>query len=320
MSDSEEFEVTAKPDSLTLKAKGGAAGRLAHQVADVLSPFSGFLGAAGDRIEQYRMLRREAAAAALLRARELKTNGGDKPHLISQKVLAPWLEGASTEDIDSENLLEVWARILAKSPEEFDASYLRYIEVTKNIGAKEAEFFQSFMGNYVSAQIPEGFFKDTGLGTKSHNRAASENSNFLHKFAEAIFEDDGDLRNSSNLRDLIAEINGLIIGQIVHFMSLDNRHKDDGPDDEDGIRVATWFNWDHPKQVEIEILRQVGLVKIDSLRDQVGINRKSNKKSDSGPVISIEVMQPTALGCSFYFGIIESGKEKEMKTLIDQWD
>ena len=203
MSEQEEFEVTAKPDSLSLKAKGGAAGRLAHQVADVLSPFSGLLGAAGDRIDQYRMLRREAAAAALIRARELMKIEGDEPHQIPQKLLAPWLEGASTEDVDSENLLEVWALILAKSPKDFDATCLRYVEITKNIGPKEATFFQSFMGNYVSTQIPEGFFKDIGLGTKSHNIAASENQNLLHQFSEAILDEQGNLAGSSKLQDEI---------------------------------------------------------------------------------------------------------------------
>ena len=304
MTESDEIEVTAKPDSFCLKAKGGAASRLGHQIADVISPFSGLLGAIGDHVDQYRMLRKEAAAAALLRARELKLLAGEQPHPVSQKILAPWLEGASTEDLGTENLLELWARILAKSPEEVDAAFLRYIDITKNIGPKEAEFFQEFMGHYVSTQIPEGFFSDTSLGTKNHNLAATENGNRLVDFGRTIFDADGELLRAYDLTGKIEAINSLLVGQVVHFMALPKRNESAPNDTQDHVPHLEWIDWDHPKSSEIEILRLIGLVRTSDARDRARLQQ--------GPVIALQVLEPTALGCSFYFGIIASeGKGRQ---------
>jgi hypothetical protein len=134
----DKLELELSQEGGRISASGSGASRLVHALADFVSPVTQGLGAIGDSVEVYRIHRRLSAIAALERAKELIEQEGKKPHPVSPKILTPWLEGASSEDLHGDNIIELWARILAASPEQFDSSIVAFIDVCRHIGPKEA--------------------------------------------------------------------------------------------------------------------------------------------------------------------------------------
>ncbi len=287
----QEIEVSAKADSLTVKAKGRAAGRLADQLADIISPFSGVLGAAGDRVQEYRIFRREAAAAALLRARQIREEHGVLSHRVSPKLLAPWLEGASSEDLGGENIVELWARILATAGEGFDARTLRYVDIAKSIGPKEASFFQTMMENYKKTQIPDAFLNKVGLDSPNANYAASENQTAIYRLINDLFTESG---NSITRDQLVCEIEGLNTKIVGHVDSFVVGRKRNGPSGSDKPEFEL-IQWETPNREQVEVLKLVGLLTEVT---------NGQTKADSGRMVSFTYLNPTRLGCALYFEVL----------------
>jgi hypothetical protein len=148
----DRFRVKAGTDAVEVEASGNAASRLANSLADALSPFTGLLGAAGDELHYFRIARREKALSTVMRAKRLRETYGIPERPVSPKILAPWLEGASLEDDGKNDISEIWARLLATSPEEFSAEYAYFIDILRKIGAEDARTLIALgKGSYLEA-------------------------------------------------------------------------------------------------------------------------------------------------------------------------
>ena len=85
--------------------------------------------------------------------------------------MSSWVEGVSAEDLTHKNIINLWAEILARSPEAFDSKYAAAIDIFKKIGAEEAELL-SALRSWFDPQ--EGFFQ--------HHRIANENEKTLRQY------------------------------------------------------------------------------------------------------------------------------------------
>lgn len=137
------LRLKVEKNSLEIESKGDQTKRISNALMDAISPFTGLLGAAGDELHYFRIARREKVLSTILRAREIRETHGIPHRKVSPKLLAPWLEYASLEDDSTSDISEMWARILATAPTEFDAQYAYFIDVLKKFGAKEALLLQS---------------------------------------------------------------------------------------------------------------------------------------------------------------------------------
>jgi len=112
--------------------------QISQYAADAIGIVGEPLGLVKDKLAAFRINQAEAAAVAMQRAQEIKKEANEEIKPVSQKFLANWIEGASQEEVTSENLLELWATLLANSPSKFDARFLAYNEVLRKIGPREA--------------------------------------------------------------------------------------------------------------------------------------------------------------------------------------
>lgn len=144
---SDPFEVEVKKGTFSLSVKGlKPMAQVGQYLADAVGVVGEPLGIVKDSLANYRVYRQEAALLALKRGQEIADEKGETIKNISPKVLAPWLEGASSEDPRKENLLELWATLLACEKDEFDPTTIAFMTILKSIGPKEAEI----MANLVS--------------------------------------------------------------------------------------------------------------------------------------------------------------------------
>ncbi len=154
ISQPEPFELEVQSSSFSLKIRGF---RPIAQVGAYLADFIGLIGepagAATDALKRFRIHRAESAAAAMLRAKQIAADRGETIGAVSPKILAPWIEGASLEEIDDENILELWAQILAASDGTFDPVLAALIELASKIGPREALLLRDFF----TADLPCGF-------------------------------------------------------------------------------------------------------------------------------------------------------------------
>lgn len=141
----EEMKISLGNNSISLRIEAGTIARLSGALVDLISSFSETFGVAGDAVGRYRLAKREAAAATLMRAQELRLGTSREGQKVAQKILDPIMEGASREDLGENNVLELWARVLSKSPTQFDSKFAIFADILGKIGPDEAEFFIEFM-------------------------------------------------------------------------------------------------------------------------------------------------------------------------------
>jgi hypothetical protein len=150
--DSLKVEVSAS--SFALEAKGDAASRATHALLDLVSPFTNAMGWVGEQLSYARKL--AAIRAASQAAKKLREEGISEAK-IPPKVFLPWLEGASLETDEVENLSEAWAGLFVRAAKSSDAVTLSYIETLKKLGKPEAELLQ-FFATDTSPFYSEGFY------------------------------------------------------------------------------------------------------------------------------------------------------------------
>ena len=142
----EPFELEVSKGSFQLKVKGfKPLAQVTQYVADFVGIVGEPVGTLTDTLRNYRIHRAESAAAAMLRAKQIAAEQGRRLPAVSPKMLSPWIEGASSEDLSSENILELWARLLASATAEFDPVLLAFIEICKKIGPREAKTLSSLI-------------------------------------------------------------------------------------------------------------------------------------------------------------------------------
>ncbi len=147
MSDTEPFELEVQSSGFSIKVRGfKPIAQVSQYLADSVGLLGEPLGTAKDALSRFRIHRAEAAVAAMQRAQDVaKSQGLEIPSDISPKFLAPWLEGASSEDLSEENILEIWAQVLASSPANFSAIHLAMVDVCRRIGPAEADYISKIV-------------------------------------------------------------------------------------------------------------------------------------------------------------------------------
>jgi len=155
----DKIKTKASAAGVEIEAAGGGAARLTNALADALSPFTQPMGLLGDEIESFRIHRRIKAIETLKRASELQEEIGIEPHPVSPKLLSNWIEKASLESDDDQSLSELYALLLAKSPEDFSPIHALCIDILGKIGPLEARVFQKICENKSDKSWPkEGIY------------------------------------------------------------------------------------------------------------------------------------------------------------------
>ncbi len=109
-----KVEASAKIEIKT-EIPSDASGRLAHAVADAVSPITELLGMAGDAVRTARIHRRIVAAKVIREAEAQLEFSGAKVHPVPLKIAVPLLEHASQEEPDDDIMIRLWAQLLASS-------------------------------------------------------------------------------------------------------------------------------------------------------------------------------------------------------------
>jgi hypothetical protein len=100
-------------------------GRLVDTLTDIISPFSEARALKADHI---RIQREETAIKIAKLARERAVVDG-RINSVPLKFIVPFLEKASLEDPDDEDMINLWANLLASSSRGFDAPMYRFVNV-----------------------------------------------------------------------------------------------------------------------------------------------------------------------------------------------
>ena len=196
----DEFEISASDKGVSAKVKGGAASRLGHALADVVSPASKLLGLVGDQFEYLRIYQAHSFSTVMKRVEEKAAQRNITAKPVPLKLGVQWAEGASLEDVDNEdNLSELWAELLLSSAENSISGSLFFVRVLKEITKKEAKLLKRFVfgGKGKYAGDPLEHVKESDLNWQV---LSSQLKNFNTSVGEANFEVVIDSVISSNER------------------------------------------------------------------------------------------------------------------------
>jgi hypothetical protein len=134
---SDSFELSVQKDGLSVGTKGGAATRLANVVADLASPFSEGFGALGDVIHYYRQ---DMAIRSLKRAKELAILAEINVKPVPPKFLVDWVEKASLEMPEDNDLTNMWAALLLTAGETKSSTVYHFKRILSELTARHVQF------------------------------------------------------------------------------------------------------------------------------------------------------------------------------------
>jgi hypothetical protein len=134
--------VSVSGTSLQIQGMTGV-GRIVDYLADVVGLIGEPIGYVTDSIRAFRIHRAQSVAAAMLRAKQICDEENRPFPKVPPKLLAPWIEGVSQEDMSSENIGELWAQLLSRSPDKFDSMFAASVDVLSRLGPGEARELQN---------------------------------------------------------------------------------------------------------------------------------------------------------------------------------
>jgi hypothetical protein len=238
--DSLKVEVSAS--SFALEAKGDAASRATHALLDLVSPFTNAMGWVGEQLSHARKL--AAIRAAAQAAKKLREEGISDAK-IPPKVFLPWLEGASLETDEMENLSEAWAGLFVRAAKSSDAVTISYIETLKKLGKPEAELLQFF------ATDTSPFYSESFYGEKMIH-IFSESNPLRHNLIRKLEEVLGNKPTVGSMKELMEHFGIQGMCQVIFFST------------GDANMVATQF-FEENEHV-IANLEHLGLISVSSAR------------------------------------------------------
>ncbi len=126
----------------SINIPGDGLPRIFDYAADVIGLIGEPAGIISDNFRAFREKRRIALQLTLARAAQMSNDMAfiEKKPL---KLLAPIFDGMSREDIEGENLSEIWAKFLVNCPDTFDSIAAAAIDCLSRIGLREAQLLQS---------------------------------------------------------------------------------------------------------------------------------------------------------------------------------
>lgn len=158
-------EISIGKGGFSFKTDGEASERLANAALDFLSPLTEGAGFLGTKLRGYRM---EAALNATLKAKQICEENNLKIKPVQPKFLLQWIEGASLEDIESEeNLSEIWAELLVSASQKNTNNHLIYIDILKKLSSEHLDHLSHMLqgkdGVCISASKVSSFIMGLNL-------------------------------------------------------------------------------------------------------------------------------------------------------------
>jgi hypothetical protein len=135
---------------------------IAKALSKVISPLTGGItkelsGYLGDQI---RFMRWKSAIHIVKRARLFCDEENLAPERIPIKFLVPFLEGASFEDVGSDqSIADMWSSLLGAAVTGYQARHAVYVDILKKLSTKEASYFRSLH----SLIMKEDIYQDDGF-------------------------------------------------------------------------------------------------------------------------------------------------------------
>jgi hypothetical protein len=274
----EEPALEIEKGTFSLRLKGSPAiVQISQYAADAIGVIGEPLGVIKDSLKSYRINRAESVAIALQRARMIREQQQKSIGPVSQKYLANWIEGASSEDANGPNILELWARLLASSNFEFDSKLLAYNDVLRKIGPLEAKLISTLLRpSNLSGLISDGDSirrHATSDECKIRSReVANLAANYLAGFLNNQSEPSTIFDNRKRLHGCRLLINSAMSGKCIR-LSISHGSG--------GIGVGSTKGFD--------VLEHAGVIAIDGVRVTQGDIR-----------VEVDYCWPTSIGLGMY--------------------
>lgn len=275
MSSDGKIEVGVGSAKIVASGKGLAS--VGKTFSDLLSPFSEGFGLIGDHIRLYR---ERSVQKVLEKASDIALERDEPVRPVHPKNLVPLIENASLESQESNELLDLWARLLLSGDVNFDAELAVFSDTLKRIGKIEADILKSIVLD--DEKYPDSSFEDLDL-----------------HYDELHFQDSMRLLNTIENKDEFKRISkeifdksdNITYGQIMYIGEIGAQSRP----------MRTYFHEIYLEHdVSIRILEKEGLVRI--------INQKI---SDSRGTFSIVYFRATSLGVSLISRCYPEGPSTE---------
>src|SRR5262249_3059033 len=139
-----KIDLGAKAEAkLELKAEvpKESVGRLVDSLTDIIRPFSERRGL---RADQLRLQREEVLIEIAKKARQRAAEEKIAISSVPNKFLVPFLEKASTEEIETE-LVDRWADLLVAAGSGYKSRYLLYTSILAHLGPEDVAFLRKMI-------------------------------------------------------------------------------------------------------------------------------------------------------------------------------
>ena len=152
MTEDNKFELGVGPAKIS--ASGSGVAGFGKAISDLVSPFSQGLGLLGDHVRIYR---ERSVANALEKAKEISEKRKVPIEPINPKNLIPWMENASLEDGEAEDLSEIWARLLLSGGKEFDVELAMFTDSLKRMSKTSFDLLK-YVATQYGTELPQAVF------------------------------------------------------------------------------------------------------------------------------------------------------------------
>jgi len=256
---------------LTAEVPKESMGRLVDTLIDMIRPFSEKRGL---RADQLRLQREEVLIEIAKKARQRTAEEHVIINSVPNKFLIPFLEKASTEEVESE-LVDRWADLLVSAGSQYKSRYLLYTSILANLGPEDVTFLQKMIresrGDLESFHGTRHFDDTPGLFEHRYRE--------VREYLDASIDDDDGTSSETHLRKLITQFEW----PGVYFRYIEFQ------DENDRGRSITRYDGriEHSEQFSISALESQGLIKTYTYRHPWGL-------------LTAEICALSHLGADFY--------------------
>lgn len=236
-----------------------ATGRLAHAVADAVSPLTEWLGFQGDRIRIHRM---QVVRKLIQEADKIPIDEA-KRCPIPLKIAVRLLEHASQEEIDDDYMISRWAHLLA-SAATTDGISPRFVSLLNEINGRQARLLDQIS------------WSSSLLGYVGN----SSQQSIQRKVIEAI----ATVQSADRARSQIASILSNAGGVRVSYVHI-SEHDDD------------WHRVEYAataEEADLEILTSLGLLDDVSFLERITLSRSNSQRTIG--LLAVRYHRVTSLG------------------------
>lgn len=197
--------------SLEVKAEipPATTGRLVDALTDIIRPFTEKQGLKADQI---RLQREDVALEIARKARNRAEIEQIQLHPVPTKLLVPFFEKASLEDVDNE-MQDRWAALLLSASKEYQATHLTFVDILSRMSSEELKFLENACFSFKSfpeTSYPGGHFKENKLKLESNLSLLSHEVNNEEQISHRM------LPKTKELYDKFVQASTLTYGGIMY--------------------------------------------------------------------------------------------------------